>query len=53
VGDKYPTNSNKKDLLVCSHLAYELPSKTRYLRKYGGNDRSEGKARKKTYEATG
>ena len=35
-----------------SHLAWELPSKTRYCRKGRGKDRSDGKTRKKMLAAT-
>jgi len=41
-------NKKEKCWLDWSHLAWELPSKTCYWRKYKGKDRSDGKTRKKT-----
>jgi hypothetical protein len=48
-GQQCPTYSKEKECyLDWSHLAQELPSRTRYWRKGRGKDTSDGKARKKT-----
>ena len=48
-GDKYIVHTKKEGgKLDWSHLAYELPSETRFKRKDRGKDKSDGKTRKKT-----
>jgi len=47
-GEEYPKYSKKKEgKLRQSHVVKELPSKTRYSRKYRRKDGSDGKTRKK------
>jgi hypothetical protein len=44
----HKNNKEKKGCLDSLNLAYELPSKARYLRRDTGKYRSDGKTRKKT-----
>jgi hypothetical protein len=51
---EYPKHhKKKKGYTVWSHVAWEMPSKTRYCRKNRRKDSSDGKTRKKRLAATG